>query len=238
MTHETGKLTASDRSHLLGLYEGLRVADVRDGMDWMMRHGIGTVDPAIRPVFRTRIFGFARTIRYLPTNKKIPDMSPDEYSRYAYDYWYGTVTNDNLTKEILPGDIVMIDASDTNVGIMGSNVVLAYLHAGAKGVVTNGGCRDTDEVIHEQFPMWSRFNAQGMNQGRIEWDASNIPVAIGGQLVRPQDMVVADGDGVIIVPIEIAGDVATYARQELDNDKKGRAGLYDALGWEHDETVR
>ena len=78
----------------------------------------------------------------------------------------------------------MIDASDTNVGIMGSNVVLAYLEAGARGVVTNGGCRDTDEIIHERFPMWSRYCSQKMNQGRVEWDASNIPIAIGGQLVR------------------------------------------------------
>jgi 4-hydroxy-4-methyl-2-oxoglutarate aldolase len=231
-------LTESARSHLLGLYEGLRVADVRDGMDWMMHHGIGSVDPAIRPVFRTRICGLARTIRYLPTNKKIPDMSPDEYTKYAYDYWYGTVTNDDLHEEIVPGDIVMIDASGTNVGIMGSNVVLAYLKAGARGVVTNGGCRDTDEVIHEKFPMWSRYCAQAMNQGRIQWDASNIPIAIGGQLVRPEDVVVADGDGVIIVPLEIAEDVARYARQELENDKAGRRRLYDALGWEPDDTVR
>ena len=238
MRRENPNLSEAERSHLLELYEGLRVADVRDGMDWMMRHGIGSVDPVIRPLFRTRIFGFARTIRYLPTNQKIPDMTPDEYTRYAYDYWYGTVTNDNLHEQILPGDIVMIDASDTYVGIMGSNVVLAYLKAGARGVVTNGGCRDTDEVILEKFPMWSRYKAQGMNQGRVEWDTSNIPIAIGGQLVRPEDMVVADGDGVIIVPLEIAEDVARYARQELDNDKVGRRRLYDALGWEHDDTVR
>ena len=238
MKRDAQTLTESDRSHLLELYEGLRVADVRDGMDWLMRHGIGSVDPAIRPLFRTRIFGFARTIRYLPTNQKIPDMTPDEYTKYAYDYWYGTVTNDGLHEQILPGDIVMIDASNTYVGIMGSNVVLAYLKAGARGVVTNGGCRDTDEVIHEKFPMWSRYCAQGMNQGRVEWDNSNIPIAIGGQLVRPEDMVVADGDGVIIVPIEIAEDVAKYARQELENDKVGRRRLYDALGWEPDDTVR
>lgn len=231
-------LDATDRSRLLELYEDLRVADVRDGMDWLMLHGIGSADPAIRPLWRTRVCGFARTMRYLPTNKKIPDMSPDEYTRYAYDYWYGEVTNDRIQDDILPGDIVMIDASDTNVGIMGSNVVLAYLKAGARGIVTNGGCRDTDEVIMQKVPMWSRHCSQTMNQGRVEFDDKNIPVAIGGTLVRPEDMVVADGDGVVVVPLERAEEVAKYARQELDNDKQGRRRLYDDLGWEPDDTVR
>ena len=230
-------LSEEERKHLLNLFSGLRVADVRDGMDWMMLHGIGSLDPGIRPLWRTAICGFARTIRYLPTNKKIPDMAPDEYTRYAYDYWYGEVTNDKLHEQILPGDVVMIDASDTNVGIMGSNVTLAYMQAGAVGVVTNGGCRDTDEVIMQRVPMWSRYNSQKMNQGRVEWDSSNIPVAIGGQLVRPEDIVVADGDGVLIVPLEKAEGVAKYARQELDNDKAGRRRHYEALGWEPDETV-
>lgn len=233
----TPTLDAEERSHLLELFEGLRVADVRDGMDWMMLHGIGTVEPAIRPLWRTAIVGFARTVRFLPSNQAIPDMSPDDYTRYAYDYWYGEVTNDGLVDDILDGDIVMIDASDTNVGIMGSNVVLAYLAAGARGIVTNGGCRDTDEVIMQKVPMWSRFCSQGMNQGRVEFDTKNVPIAVGGQMVRPQDIIVADGDGVVVVPIEKAEGVAKYARQELDNDKEGRGRHYDALGWKHDDTV-
>jgi 4-hydroxy-4-methyl-2-oxoglutarate aldolase len=230
-------LTADDRNAILEMYDGLRVADVRDGMDWNMLHWQGSMSPEIRPLWRTKIVGFARTIRYVPTDKKIPDMSPDEYTKYAYDYWYGQVTNDGLHEDVLPGDIVTIDASDTNVGIMGSNVVLAYQKAGAHGIVTNGGCRDTDEVIMQKTPMWSRYCSQTMNQGRIEFDVKNAPINVGGVLVRPEDIVVADGDGVVVVPLEKAESVAKYARQELENDKVGRRKHYEAMGWELDDSV-
>lgn len=55
--------------------------------------------------------------------------------------------------------------------------------------------------------------------------------------VRPGDVVVADGDGVIVVPSAIAADVARYARRELEQDKQGRRALYDAMGIPPDETV-
>ncbi|MDT0321951.1 RraA family protein [Streptomyces millisiae] len=57
-----------------------------------------------------------------------------------------------------------------------------------------------------------------------------MPVEIGGQLVRPDDLVVADGDGAIIVPEELIDDVLTYANQESESDKRARALLFDRLG--------
>ena len=57
------KMSDDERRELLGLYEGLRVADVRDGMDRMRMHGVGSVSPSIRPLYRTRIAGIARTAR-------------------------------------------------------------------------------------------------------------------------------------------------------------------------------
>ena len=65
----------------------------------------------------------------------------------------------------------------------------------------------------------------------------NIPVAVGGVVVYPGDVVVADGDGIIVVPRKMAFDVAKYAHQELRNDKVGRRRLYEALGMELDDTV-
>ena len=60
---------------------------------------------------------------------------------------------------------------------------------------------------------------------------------VGGVLVQPGDVVVADGDGVVIAPQDIALSVAEIARAELDADKAGRRKLYDELGMEHDDTV-
>jgi len=60
---------------------------------------------------------------------------------------------------------------------------------------------------------------------------------VGGVIVHPGDVVVADGDGVIVVPRKMAFDVARYAHRELANDKAGRRQLYEELGMELDETV-
>lgn len=54
------------REQLLALYQDLRVADVRDGLDTLLHHWVGSMEPSIRPLFRTKAFGIARTCRYLP----------------------------------------------------------------------------------------------------------------------------------------------------------------------------
>ena len=97
--------------------------------------------------------------------------------------------------------------------------------------------RDTDELIVQKVPFWSKFISQKMVQGRLQFDAMNVPVSVGGVTVNPGDVVVADGDGVIVAPREMARDVAKYARQELEKDKRARRRLYDELGMELDETV-
>ena len=75
-----------------------------------------------------------------------------------------------------------------------------------------------------------------MVQGRLRFEAMDIPVSVGGVQVHPGDIVVADGDGVIVVPRRLARDVAKYAHRELSNDKKGRRRLYEELGRELDDT--
>jgi len=227
----------SEREELLELYADLRVADVRDGMDWNMMHHYGSMWPAIRPLWRTRAVGIARTARYLPYEGQIPHMTPEEYTEWS-SWYYGNVCTYPWMKAIEPGDFVVLDQSGVDVGLMGSNNSLGGIRNGAVGYVTNGGVRDTDEVILEKIPFWSKFVSQGMVQGRLRYDAMDVPVHVGGVLVRPGDVVVADGDGVIVVPRDLARDVARYAHQELSNDKVGRRRLYEALGMELDDTVR
>jgi regulator of RNase E activity RraA len=73
--------SSQERQTLLELYQALRVADVRDGMDWNMMHHYGSMSPDIRPLWRTRAFGIARTARYLPFEGPIPAMNPQEYDQ-------------------------------------------------------------------------------------------------------------------------------------------------------------
>src|SRR5205823_12683191 len=181
--------------------------------------------------------GIALTVRWVPTTRTVPTMKPEEYTQYARD-WYRDIGKYPFGALIEPGSFLMVDAAGTDCGIFGSNNVLDYVNRGAVGVCTEGGCRDTDEIILQRNPVWCRHISRTMVQGRVEFDSMQQPVVVGGVTVRPGDVVVADGDGVVVVPQEAAAEVARYAHQELSADKKGRRRLYEAAGRELDESVR
>ena len=229
--------TKGERSKLLELYQDLRVADVRDGMDFNLLHHYGSMSYRIRPLFRTRAVGIAKTVRYLPYQGKIPALTQEEYREWA-GWYYNHVCTYPWIDEVEEGDFVVIDQSGVDAGLMGSHNTLVGVSKGVKGYVTNGGVRDTDEIIIQQIPFWSRLISQTMVQGRLQFDDMNISVNVGGVVVNPGDVVVADGDGVIVVPKEIAYEVAKTAHGELKRDKKVRKELYEKLRMEFDETVK
>ncbi|MBD3239537.1 MAG: RraA family protein, partial [Chitinivibrionales bacterium] len=84
---------------------------------------------------------------------------------------------------------------------------------------------------------WSAFVSQSMVQGRLQYESRNEPVTVGGVVVHPGDVIVADGDGVIVVPSAQALDVARYANDEHRRDMLHRRSHYDALGMTPDDTV-
>lgn len=224
------------RLRLLEQYAGLRVADVRDGMDWVMRHHQGSMTAGIRPLFRTRVVGIAKTIRYVPYKGAIPALSPDEYGEWV-EWYYREICPYPWMDDVREGDFCVIDQSAVDSGLMGSNNSLMGFERGVRGYVTNGGVRDTDELIIQKIPFWSKKISQSMVQGRLQFEAQDIPVVVGGVLAHPGDVVVADGDGVIVVPKEVASDVAKCARRELTKDMLARRRLYERMGMEMDSTV-
>ncbi len=226
----------ADRQPLLDLYATLRVADVRDGMDTMMMHRTGSMSPSIRPLWRARTCGIARTVRYVPYGGRLPELSPEEYWKWVGRY-YKDVCPYPWMRQIAPGDFIVIDQSGVDCGLMGSANTLEGVQRGAVGYVTNGGVRDTDEVILQKVPFWAPFCAQSMVQGRLAFEAMNCPVAVGGVPVHPGDVVVADGDGVIVVPRGIAREVGEHADAEHRRDMISRRRSYEALGMAPDETV-
>ena len=140
---------------------------------------------------------------------------------------------------IKPGTAIVIDdVEDKDIGSIGSNNILYWYKLGAVGVVTDAGARDTDEVGLEGVPLYLRFKGRGIRPGRNEIESVNRPVSIGGVLVCPGDVVVGDGDGVVVVPRAVAEQVAKYASEILTKDKAGRKGLYESLGRPLDKTVK
>ena len=79
---------------------------------------------------------------------------------------------------------------------------------------------------------------RGIRPGRNELESVNKPVTIGGVLIHPGDVIVADGDGVICVPREFAKPVAEFAHEILSKDKQARKRLYQQLGMPLDKTVQ
>ncbi len=230
------------RKALIERYRGLRVTDVSDGMDYMGLWDRGNMHPDIRPLWRDvesfghRIYGFAHTVRFAPTNRPITPRNPDEAKEFIRS-WYRDLAQGPHRDQIQEGDVIVIDGQDVDVGYIGSNNALSWIAAGAVGAVTNGGCRDTDELIKERVPVYSRMITKTIRPGRLEFVDENRPITVGGVLVRPGDVVVADGDGVVVVPIEVAEQVAEYAWKVAEGDKAGRRELYKKVGLPLDDTV-
>lgn len=208
-----------DNQRILKLFEPLRVADVSDGMDVVGLQDIGIVDEAIRPLWRDtdnfshRIIGIAVTARYVPTNKRMPRMDPKGVS-----HWYGNYTGEPFMSELFPGSILVIDAEgDNDTRSIGSSNIRDWQKRGMRGVITSGGLADSDEIIHHKVPAYHKRMGRGFRPGRNEIESVNRPITLGGVLVRPGDVVVADGDGVVVVPREHAEAVAKASMQFLDN---------------------
>ena len=237
------------RKEILQLYRDLRLTDVLDGMDLIGLQDIGLMDKDIRPLWRDvekfshRVVGFAITVRHVPTDVRVgqnsfPDLDgfkkfkSQQYKR-APDAWLEVAR---------PGDLAVIDAGGIDeCGFIGSNNSLGYAEKGVVGVVTNGGARDTDEIVKvKRISVYCKngHSSRGVRPGRLIAESYNFPISCGGVLVYPGDVIVADGDGVLVVPREHALRVGNLARQINVGDQKSRAGRYERLGIKPDETVK
>jgi 4-hydroxy-4-methyl-2-oxoglutarate aldolase len=234
-----------DDRKVLKAFEGLRVADVSDGMDFVGLHDIGLVNPEIHPLwkdakdFTHRIIGIAVTVRYVPTQQP----PAGKRSEAEFDRWVGDFYNERTPEPFAPllreGSVVVIEeAPETDVGSIGSNNIMSWRLNGAVGVITSNTCRDTDEIITQRVPLYLKQVGRGIRPGRNEVESVNRPVVVGGVLVMPGDVVVADGDGVIVVPRAVALEVARYAHKVIDGDKNARRDLYKKLGLPPDASTK
>lgn len=252
-------LSAGERSGdvsdevLIELYEGARVADVVDGLVTCGYMDVGVMDQRISPLWTDvqtmehRISGIALTVRYGPTNRpKNPgyDLTdPAGYEKYRAwrGHWYNELSPEPFHDLIKPGTMIVMDnREDNDTGSTGSKNIMDWRNKGAVGLISAGGVRDIDEVIRQRNPVYTNYQERGRGEriGRNELLDVQRPVVIGGVTVYPGDVVVADSDGVVVVPRRVAVRVGQIAYQELVDDIKGRRELYKTLGMPLDDTVR
>ena len=250
LTNKSFNNTDQTRKEILDIYQDLRVTDVLDGMDLIGLQDKGLLDNDIRPLWRDtesfshRVIGFAVTVRYVPTDIRVGQESFEsiEEAKKFKSAQYGRASDRGWVNSSKPGDVVVMDVNGVKeCGNIGSNNSLGWAEKGIKGVITNGGARDTDEIIKTKgIPVYCRnaYSTRGVRPGRLIIESYNFPINCGGVLIFPGDLIVADGDGVIAVPREHALEVGRLAREIMMGDQKSRLERYKRLGIPLDETVK
>ena len=235
----------AENEAVVKLFDGLRVTDVTDGLDVVGLQDVTVMDAGIQPLWRDgekfthRIYGVAVTLRIVPPQERAPNFpTHEEFARWESN-WYGTKIPNDFVSRLKPGTVLVMDASRTkDVGFCGSNNAYGWFLRGMRGLVTDGGCRDTDEIILQGIPVYHRGVTRGIDPGRVVIESYNNPVNVGGVLVMPGDIIVGDNEGVVVVPRAKAEAVAAAARKIQDGDKAGRRKLYEKANRPADFTVK
>jgi regulator of RNase E activity RraA len=240
----TKLFSQADDEKILKQFEGLRVADVSDGMDAVGLQNIGLMRD-IHALwkdtkdYKHRFIGIAVTARYVPSQKPPAGVMKEEDFDKWVGNWYKNFSSEPFMPLVRKGSALVIEeAPDADVGSIGSNNIMSWKSRGCVGVVTSATARDTDEIAAQGIPLYFKKPGRGIRPGRNEIESVNRPIVCGSVLVMPGDVIVADGDGVIVVPRAVAERVAAYAHKILDEDKAGRRKLYKQLGLPDDPSVK
>ena len=209
-----------------------------DQVDALAKYGVATVHealgregylgPHLRPVNRGhRVAGTAVTVLCWPGDNLMIHVA---------------------VEQCRPGDILVVTTtSPCTDGMFGELFATALQHRGVRGAVINAGSRDSAELGEMGFPVWSAaISAQGTVKATA--GSVNVPIVIGGQVIRPGDVILADDDGVMVVPrqdlpralqaAQARTDKEEATRQafrqgELGLDRYGMRPLLDKLGVEY-----
>jgi len=124
-----------------------------------------------------------------------------------------------------PGDVLVVATNSPSTdGLFGELFATALAHRGVRGVVLGCGVRDVAELTEMGFPAWSRaVSAQGSVKATA--GAVNVPIVLGGQTVHPGDVVVADDDGVLVVPRTDVPRALTASQARIDKEAASRAAF-------------
>jgi 4-hydroxy-4-methyl-2-oxoglutarate aldolase len=165
---------------------------------------LGLMETRLRPVYpRARLCGTAVTVLAQPG-----------------DNWMLHVA----AEQIVAGDVVVVACTTQSTdGFFGELLATSFRARGAVGLVIDGGCRDIAELEQMDFPVFARaISARGTVKATL--GSVNVPIVCAGALVEPGDVVLADGDGVVVVPREkvAATIVACKAREQREALNRAR----------------
>ncbi len=156
----------------------------------------------------TKIVGTAKTLRFVPFREDLFASHGGGYNaqKRAFD-------------AVDEGEVIVIEArGDATTGTLGDILALRARARGAAGVVTDGGVRDFDAVAEIGLPVFSQgAHPSVLGRKHVPWDV-DVTISCGGATVQPGDIIVGDGDGVIVIPPTLAEQVADDAlAQEVED---------------------
>jgi regulator of RNase E activity RraA len=130
-----------------------------------------------------------------------------------------------------PGDVVVIDNGGHPVSTWGGMASYAAKVKGIEGLVVDGACRDREEIAEFAFPIFSRHVVPTPGKTRIRVESINETVSCGGVRVRPGDVIVADGTGVLCIPVEAVEEVVGRATRFAADDAQAVEEIRNGLSF-------
>jgi regulator of RNase E activity RraA len=227
----------------LAILRKVRTSDVTDALDSLGLMNTYEMDPRIRPLFPGIFFaGIATTAEYRVIDRPLPRLSYEDFDERQYKKGPdGKAAPDALwtggAQMGAPDEVMVIDTQQSRCGLLGSNNVLDAKIKGTVGLIIDGACRDSGECIAQQSPVFCTVRSMRHMAGRLELVSVNQPITCGGVQVREGDGIIADDDGIVVIPQEEADEVARRAWRVQDKDRRMRRAFYEKLGMPYDKTV-